>query len=499
MNNKIKKLLIGVIFLSIIGLSLYFVFKKNNETTDLDDKKIDAISYNMKLDLDTNNKTLSEEVIMEIKNNTKKSINEIVIRDMTMSLLKYYKENYEPGSNKTSSIISIKSDNTILDFQREKESVIRVKLNKDLRPNDIIKINVDMKTDIPDRQDRFGFIKRKSGYIYALSFCFPYLADNINGDWILSPYFDDGESRSYDLADYNIEIHHPKDYLVIGTGKEETNNGITKILAKNVRDIAIVLSNMFKKDSFEVEGIKINNYYLDSKYTNTYRKLTKLITEESIKVFTNNIGKYPYDELDIVPLLFGFGYGGMEYPGLIMTNATSFYDGTLVDPWSLYDGLAHEIAHQWFYGVVGNNEYSEAWIDEGFTTYLEREIFGLYDGNAYKYLLEIDDTAPSRDDRIKMRDELIEVSRDDYKNVFLNISPDDYSDDENYGEREYEVSYIFLQELRIAMGEDNFKKLIKDFYSKYYLKTVNTNIVLDLIREYDNSKKVNEIIDFYFK
>ena len=214
---------------------------------------------------------------------------------------------------------------------------------------------------------------------------------------------------------------------------------------------------------------------------------------------TNNIGKYPYEELDVTPLLFGFGYGGMEYPGLIMTNATSFYDGTLMDAWSLSDGLSHEIAHQWFYAAVGNNEYSEAWIDEGFTTYLERQLFGLYDGEAHKYLREIDEYAPSIEDNIKSRDELIETAREDYKDKFLNTTPDNYSEEQNYGEIEYEEAYLFLQELRIAMGDDKFNLFLKELYNKYYLKEVNTDIIISLIKEHDNSERINEIIKFYFK
>lgn len=495
-NKKIKCLILGLIIIGLIVI-VYFFLKKN-DTIDLDNK-IDALSYNMKLDLDTKNKVLNEKVEMEIKNNTRKSIDEIVIRDMTKSLLKYYKENYNKESNNKSEILGIKENDIDLKYIIEKDSIVKVKLNKTLKPNDTVKINVSIKTDIPERQDRFGYIKRNDGYIYALSFCFPYLADNIDGKWILNPYFDDGENRSYDLADYEIEIKHPSDYAIIATGKEEINNGISKITAKNIRDIAIVLSDMYKKDSFEVEGVKINNYYLESKYTSMYRKLTKLVIEDSIKVFTDEVGKYPYDELDVVPLLFGFGYGGMEYPGLIMTNATSFYDGTLVDPWSLFDGLSHEIAHQWFYGTVGNNEYSEAWIDEGFTTYLERQLFSLYEGKAHKYLLEIDEYAPDHKGRIEMREEMLETAREDFKGIYLNVSPDEYENDRSYGEGEYEASYCFIQEIRMAMGDDKFSKFLKDFYKTYYLKTVNTDMVLKLIREYDNSKKINEIIDFYFK
>ena len=501
-----KKIVLSICLLIIIAIGLYLVCNKNNgiinskdnNIPDIKSNKIDAVSYYMKLDLDINTKSLMEEVEIEIKNDTYESIDEIIIRDMTPSIHAYNKKNYNNDKQK-SNIISIKSNEQQLDYKIEKESIIKVKLNELLKSNDITRLKVEMKTDIPDRQDRFGYVKRKDGYIYALSFCFPYLADNQNGEWVLSPYFDDGESRSYDLANYEIEIKHPKDYLVIATGKEETSDLVTKITANNIRDVAIVVTNMMEKDTFEVEGIKINNYYLKSKYTDKYRKLTELVIKDAIKVYTNNIGKYPYAELDVTPLLFGFGYGGMEYPGLIMTNATSFYDGTLMDPWSLSDGLSHEIAHQWFYATVGNNEYSEAWIDEGFTTYLEKQLFGLYDGDAHKYLLEIDDITPSIEKNIKSRDELIETAREDYKDKFLNTTPDNYSEEQEYGEIEYQEAYMFLQELRIAMGDDKFNLFLKELYNKYYLKEVNTDIIISLIKERDNSERINEIIKFYFK
>ena len=93
----------------------------------------------------------------------------------------------------------------------------------------------------------------------------------------------------------------------------------------------------------------------------------------------------------------------------------------------------------------------------------------------------------------------METAREDYKDIYLNVSPDKYENDQSYGEAEYETSYIFIQEIRMAMGDEKFNKFLKDFYKTYYLKTVNTDMVLKLIREYDNSKKINEVIDFYFK
>ena len=52
------------------------------------------------------------------------------------------------------------------------------------------------------------------------------------------------------------------------------------------------------------------------------------------------------------------GFGGMEYPELIFTMP-------------LPEVIAHEIAHQWWYGLVGDDQYHDPWLDESFASYFE--------------------------------------------------------------------------------------------------------------------------------
>ena len=189
----------------------------------------------------------------------------------------------------------------------------------------------------------------------------------------------------------------------------------------------------------------------------------------------------------------------MEYPGLVMVNASSTFSGSLPDYWSLSDTLSHEIGHQWFYAAVGNREYTEGWIDEGFTTYLERQIYSLYDGEAYKYLRKIDSLVPSIKQTIAARDDLIKTARTDYRNMYLNIAPNKYPEGRYYGEAEYEASYMFLQELRLQMGDKQFSRFLKDFYKQYRMKRVTTKTIVRFIKKYDDSKRMQKIIDFYIQ
>ena len=474
-------------------------------TAENEKKFADAISYDMELTLDTKKNTLNEKVHIEIENKTDAPLTELCLRDMTPSALKFAEENYSSDNKDLKSqiySITLKDSTTPLEYKfGDDKTVIYVSLGEDdkIEVGQRQTITVSMETDIPHRGDRFGFRKTEEGKIYCLSFCYPYLADNENGKWETYPYFDDGENRSYDLADYSVTLHAPESYTVAMAGVEQTENGTSTVKLESARDFAVVVCNFMKKDTFDVNGITVNSYYLDGKFTDEYRKITNAVAEDSLRIFSEEIGAYPYKELDIAPCLLGYGYGGMEYPGLVMANASGFFDNSFFDAISHEEKISHEIAHQWFYGVVGNNEYLEAWIDEGFATLLEKDVFGLADCKAHKVVAELEKDYPDLEQKEQIRTELIEYAREGYKGFYLNIPPHDFSEERFYGDAEYNGSYAFLQEVRLLIGDDAFKDMLRSYYETFYMKTVTTKEVLDFIGTYNNSKEMDEIIDFYFK
>ena len=97
------------------------------------------------------------------------------------------------------------------------------------------------------------------------------------------------------------------------------------------------------------------------------------------------------------------------------------------------------------------------------------------------------------------RTELIEYAREGYKGVHLNVPPDEFDEDRFYGDAEYNGSYSFLQEIRLLIGDDSFMDMLKKYYETFNMKTVTTKDALDFIKTYNNSDKMDEIINFYFK
>ena len=94
-------------------------------------------------------------------------------------------------------------------------------------------------------------------------------------------------------------------------------------------------------------------------------------------------GKYPYDVVTFVdPPYGGRGAGGMEYP-TFFTAGTDYWTGEHRQ--SPEGVIVHEFGHQFWYGLVGNNEFEEAWLDEGFNTYSTGKVLEKAYGPAYSY------------------------------------------------------------------------------------------------------------------
>ncbi len=88
-------------------------------------------------------------------------------------------------------------------------------------------------------------------------------------------------------------------------------------------------------------------------------------------------GEYPYEHITVVDPAWGAGAGGMEYPTLFTCGSRLFTSEDMHQP----EGVAvHECGHQFWYGLVGNNEFEAAWLDEGFNSYTDAEVLKLVYG-----------------------------------------------------------------------------------------------------------------------
>ncbi len=237
--------------------------------------------------------------------------------------------------------------------------ILSVPTENGLFPNDGAEVEMTYRVQLANICHRLGYNDKTVN----LGNWYPVLCHVDNGTYTASPYYNIGDPFVSETANYNVSLTLPEKYLVACTGEltdATSDNGFVtyRYRAEAVRDFAAVLSCEFTKISKTVDDVQVNYFYY-----NDAEPETSLATACGMLSYLNqNVGKYPYKQYSVAET--GFCYGGMEYPNLAMVTSGSA---------SYQEAIAHETAHQWFYGVVGNNQITDAWQDEGlceFVTYL---------------------------------------------------------------------------------------------------------------------------------
>jgi len=151
------------------------------------------------------------------------------------------------------------------------------------------------------------------------------------------------------------------------------------IRAENIHDFSFCADPKFIIDICRYNEVTIKTYYDKSTKERWERKAADF-TRKSLRLFSGTFFPYPYGQYSIVASLVG---GGMEYPQLTMISR---YSGERDDySHDLESIIAHEVAHAWFYGILGFNETEQSYLDEGLATfsttlYLEH-YYGRYKNN----------------------------------------------------------------------------------------------------------------------
>lgn len=199
----------------------------------------------------------------------------------------------------------------------------------------------------------------KSGEFFLLNAAFPSLALNI-----VDKYTFLGEAQYSICGDYHVRLKLFEPLHVASTGKVvSVANNTYEIVALQERDFAFSFSRLsqVKKDSINVmtakKNITVTYYYHRKRWLNGFPASTILTwAKEAVVDFSNRYGEYKNDEIEMVSGLEADS--GYENPGVLFIEKAN------------RNIVVHEIAHLWFYDMVGNNQFQESWLDESFTTFI---------------------------------------------------------------------------------------------------------------------------------
>ena len=284
-----------------------------------------------------------------------------------------------PGYGGAMTVGDVVVDGTAVETALMKQgSALQVPLEPALAPGMSVEVTLPFSTTVPtDRSagyDVFSFIDD----VYALAGFYPTIPVFDDEGWNVEIPALYGDVTFTDVALYQVQLTVPADLRVVTSGSvvatAEHDDGTRTLLAVGgpIRDFYIAMSADYQVISQQVDGTRVNSYYLPGQEEGGAEALR--YASESLHLFSQEFGAYPYTELDVVAT--PTSAGGIEYPGVIAI-ASSFYG----DPDYYYFGVVvtHEMAHQWWYGLVGSDQLDEPWMDEALTNY---SMYLYYEGTA---------------------------------------------------------------------------------------------------------------------
>jgi len=282
----------------------------------------------------------------------------------------------------------------------EEGTVMRVELDRPLPPRGVTSLEIGYSFQVPEHgADRMGREQFPEGWLYEIAQWYPRLAvyDDVRG-WNTEQYLGQGEFY-LEYGDIDFAITVPRGFIVAGTGRLTNplevltaqqrarlarallSDSTVAIIAKNevgqrsarpagagatltwrfsahnVRDVAWAAAPNFIWDASGWNGILMQSFYppvADS----IWRESTRMV-RHSIKHYSEKWFSYPYP----TAINVNGPVGGMEYPMIVFCANRRSREG-------LFGVTTHELGHEWFPMVVGNNERLYAWMDEGFNTFI---------------------------------------------------------------------------------------------------------------------------------
>lgn len=468
-HRKSIVVFVMIIALALLSINLYKVSKNSiivfdeliPEVESLNEYEIEAAFYEEEKVIEGTEKITYinksskniKTVYFHIYPNVFKSERTVPFEENEMGLA--YIEGFEPGYINIGSVKSTKDDLSFLIIGKG-NSILKVNLDEELEPGEKTKIYIDFMIKIPPASGRFGYGRNTIN----LGNWYPIAAAVDEAGWNLEPYYSIGDPFYSDVANYRVVMTMPPSYVLASTGdliKKESIDGNHRwtFEASKVRDFAMIASDNYKIIEEEAGDISIRSYYFKDESAELSLKAAK----DSLQIFGELFGKYPYKHFSVAAS--DFFIGGMEYPKLVFIDE-GIYKGN--DDILEYI-IVHETAHQWWYGLVGNNEVKEAWLDEALTEYSTL----LYYENKY-----------GKEKRDKVYKQMI-LERYDIYRYFNNGSNEtilkalgEFKSPREYQALVYCKGTMFLECLRGELGDEIFFDVLKVYFDKYKYKNATT-------------------------
>ena len=356
-------------------------------------------------------------------------------------------------------------------------TLLKIPMESAFVPEKAVEIYMEYEVILPNAVERFGY----GDNTFQIGNGYPIAAVYDSRGWNIDPYYSMGEPFYSDVSNYSVTIKAPKDYIIACSGKilsEEVlgESKIWNVEANLMRDFAWAASQNFIIQEEIIDGILVKNYLLPN--SEEINKEAAELAYKSVEVYNKIFGKYPYEVLSVVTA----DATGMEYPGMVFV-----WKSTKSNDESLESTIIHEVAHQWWYGVVGNNQVYEAWLDESFAIYAQKlfydEVYGEEQGEQY-YNERIVANYENR------------IGDSDKKELIL--TPTYMIEDWKEYTGLLHKGAMFLYKIEKDLGKDKFYNLLNTYYEKYKFSIATTRDFIDICEQLSGKKYEKSVNKWLF-
>ncbi len=339
----------------------------------------------------------------------------------------------------------------------------------DIMPDKDIIIDMNWRSRIPEMAYRFG----SQDGVFMLGNFYPVLNVYDQAGWHRGYNSKFGDPFCFHCADYLVQVNIPEAYQLVSTGStiqtfaEDNGREIYLIEASKVRDFCLLIIYDYQEIISQVHNVTVRCYVPGQDSADKAQDIAEQCGE-ILYYYSCRWGSYPYPDFKIafVPMQ---GFHGMEYSGLIYlkdellsaqfdNNRSSFI-------------LAHEVAHQWWYAMVGNDQLAEPWLDEALANW-----------SAYQY----------QEDclGLKVSKPATAISRLDQQLSEMDSRSEYYQTIYNDGE-------AFWASLESELGRDTIDRVLRRYLAEYKYDIATTQGLLEAIRK-EAHRDMDSFLDKWF-
>lgn len=420
----------------------------------------DKTRYQMQLYMDIKTRTLYGSTLLTTRNDSGRDLSELWFtvypnsfrsQQDTPAPPEAYYAGFDEGWLQFDTF-KINGSNTEISGQG---ACLRAKPTAKILDGQDIKVEMTWKVRIPRVKYRFG----SKDTVYMLGNFYPVL--NVLGadGWHNAYNAGFGDPFCFNTANYLVTLNIPTGYNFVSTGNtvdgqaEDDGRETYLIRAENARDFCLLVMYDYTEIEEKIKGTTIKCYFPGLDNEASAAEILKK-SGRILDYYNRQFGSYPYNELKVifVPMQ---GFHGMEYSGMVFMQEELLQPGMNKDSEFI---LAHEIAHQWWYGMVGNDQLREPWLDEGLANW-----------SAYQYLHDIEGQP-------------LPVQKNSSTATNLNRQLSQMNSREDYYSTAYRGGEAFWFGLEKRIGHDAVIKVLRHYLADYINKIANTHDLMSIIK-----------------